>query len=257
MLLNHKTEFMNTSNKILSAFLLIIFLVPGLLLMAFKSKIRKDQYTLITRTGYGNNWKTGKFGSNKVVKIEGLAETSALNVNLRYSDTITYGYAGGDHDSIAVRELNDTVLISYKYSGNQPGNARINMDLAMPGTETLVVKDASVNILSVKPGGSGNISMELSGSSRLNIGESPEYDFQGGQSQKAIDINQLSVKMDNSRLQLGNTVSVNELVVEANGNSKLFIHKEVRIESLRGSLSDSSTVDASWNYLKQFSGLPK
>ncbi len=248
---------MNTSNRILGAFFLIVFLVPGLMLMEFKSKIRKDQYTLITRNGFGDNWRSGKFGSAKVVKIEGLAGTSALNVNLRYSDTISYRYAGGDHDSIHVRELNDTVLISYKYSGNQPGNARVYLDLRMPGTENMVVKDATVNLLSVKPGGSGNISMELWGSSQLNIGEGREYDYQREQTATTVDINQLSVRMDNGRIELGKPLSVNELVIEATGKSNLSINKEVRIGSIRGNLSDSSNVDAGWNYLKQFSGLPK
>ena len=248
---------MNTSNKILSAFFLIVFLVPGLMLMAFKSKIRKDQYTLITRNGFGENSRSGKFGSAKVVKIEGLAGTSAMNVNLSYSDTISYRYAGGDHDSIHVRELNDTVLISYKYSGNQPGNARIYLDLRMPAAENMIVKDATVNLISVKPGGSENISMELQGSGQLNIGEAREYDYRREQTADSVDINKLSVRMDNGRLEFGKPLTVNELVVEASGKSNLSISKEVRIGSIHGSLSDSSNVEAGWNYLKQFSGLPK
>jgi hypothetical protein len=61
--------------------------------------------------------------------------------------------------------------------------------------------------------------------------------------------------MDNSDLYIGHDVSVGQMNIEATGKSKLAINRDAAVGSISGRLSDSSRVDAGWNYMKQLQRL--
>ena len=65
---------MNTSNKILTGFLLLVFLVPVFVLLSFKSKVRSGQFTVVKNEQYKSaNFREGDFQSYKVVKLVSFA----------------------------------------------------------------------------------------------------------------------------------------------------------------------------------------
>lgn len=249
---------MNKSNKILIGFFLIVFLIPVLMVMAFKSKIRNGDYVIVNRDEFSRgHWNTGRLKAPRVIKLSG-TPGNALKVNVSYSDRAGYSFAADFRDSVRIHESRDTVFINYNFIGDRPddvANAEQWLDLSIPAPEHLIMDNVEVNLLSLDSSGTKSMTLEMRGTTKVYMGLSEENNFNRHRI-SPVRLDQLSVKMDNAGLYLGKNINIRQMNIDASGSSTISINKEVVIGEIRGTLSDSSSVDASWNYLKKLNAMP-
>jgi hypothetical protein len=257
---------MNTSNKILTGFLLLIFLVPVLVLLSFRSMIRSGQFTVVKNEQYKSaNFREGNFQPYKVVKLVS-PEGRALKCNLQYSDSLYYSYNVNDsRDSVRVYNLADTLFIQYinktatKDNTGVYAHDELYIDVKLPSMEQLIINNAAVNIAGLLTGGAAkNMMVEVYGTGFLGLGESNDGD--NGAKIASVDlytIDQLSIKSANGELSLGKNVHIAQLTINTVGRSTINIDEGASIDNAQGNLSDSSTVNASWKYVKKLAALSK
>ncbi len=253
---------MNTSNKILTGFLIVIFLFPVFILLSFDSKIRKGQFTVVKNEQYiSADFRSGNFKPYKVVKL--VAHPGrALKCNLKYSDSLYYSYHINDsQDSIRVYNLADTLFIQYISMTTKKDNAdvyvdnEIHVDVKLPSIDQLVVNNAEANIRSENITGNKNLLVELNGTGILNVGEAGQGNSDFADSKFPFALDQLSIRSTNSEVVFGSNVNIRQLILHAYGSSKINIREGATIGDVQGRLSDSSTVNASWKYVKRLAAL--
>lgn len=257
---------MNTSNKILTGFLLLVFLVPVFVLLSFKSRIRNGQFTVVKNEQYKSaNFREGNFKAYRVIKLVS-PEGRALKCNLQYSDSLYYSYQINDsRDSVRVYNLGDTLFIQYINKTVTKDNTdvyspdELYVDVKLPSIEQLVVNNAEVNIPGVNTGAvAKNMTVEVHGTGLLRLGEINEKDNDTtGESADFYTIDQVSVKSANGEMSLGKNVHIGQLTINTEGRATINIKEGASIDNVMGTLSDSSTVNASWKYVKKLAGLNK
>lgn len=257
---------MNTSNKILTGFFLLIFLVPVFVLLSFKSKIRSGQFTAVKNDQYiSENFRSGNFQPYKVVKLVGPAGR-ALKCNLQYSDSLYYSYNMNDsRDSVRVYNLGDTLFIQYinktatKDNTDVYSHDELYVEVKLPSVQQLVINNAEATISYMNTEVTNSMLVEVYGTGLLNLGSTNNNDDDDNnhltESNGFYTINQLSLKSDNGEMSLGNNINVGQLTINAEGKSTINIKEGASIDNVQGNLSDSSTVNASWKYVKKLAGL--
>jgi hypothetical protein len=254
---------MNTSNKILTGFFLLVFLVPVFVLLSFRSKIRSGQFTVVKNEQFiSENFRSGNFQPYKVIKLVS-PEGKALKCNLQYSDSLYYSYNTNDsRDSVRVYNLGDTLFIQYinkiaeKDNTDVYSHDQLYVEVKLPSIEQLVVNNAEANIYGVNTGAAKNMMVEVYGTGLLNLGEITDGD--NGTTNLSTDfytIDQLSFKSANGQISLGKNVHVANLTIHTEGTSVINIKEGASIDNIQGSLSDSSTVNASWKYVKKIADI--
>ena len=250
---------MNTSNKILAGFFTIVFLVPVFMLIGFSKKIKNGQFMVVKRESYEDaNFRSGSFNSYKVIKL--IAPPGrALKCNFQYSDSMYYSYNMGSGDSIMVYNMADTVFVQYinpKRTQDANSMTELYVDMKLPAIENLIVENAEATIISMDTSGNKNLSVEILGTGVLNIGVPEENKNDNDISlQTPYKLNQLSVKATHADLALGKNVNIRQLKLQGNGASVISIAEGAVIEEIQGNLSDSSSVKASWKYVKRLATL--
>ena len=253
---------MNTSNKILTGFLIVIFLFPVFILLSFDSKIRKGQFTVVKNEQYVSaNFRSGNFKPYKVVKL--LAPPGrALKCNLQYSDSLFYSYNINDsRDSISVYNLADTLFIQYISMTTKKDNTDVNgdndlyVDVKLPTVEQLIVNNAVATISGINASVTKSMLVEVNGTGLLNLESMNEESDDTTERRFSYTIDQLSFKSVNGEMSLGKNVHIGQLMIQAEGSSTINIKEGAAIGDIQGSLSDSSTVNASWKYVKKLAVL--
>lgn len=252
---------MKTSNKILAGFFIVVFLVPVFMLMSFNRQIKKGQFTVVKQEMYeGADFRSGTFKPYKVIKIVGPAGRS-MKCNLQYSDSLYYSYNNMDtQDSVMVYNAGDTVFIKY-FSPNATAqeNSTIHLNLKLPAIQNLVVENAEVTLDS--PGAEANkdLAIEVNGTGLVNIGRTIDENDREHQTvhEFPYQVNQLSLKMKEGEVVLGNKVNIGQLNLRLDGAAGLTINDGAAIGEMQGSLSEESSVKASWKYVKRLAALTK
>jgi hypothetical protein len=255
---------MNTSNKILTGFLIVIFLVPVFMLLSFNSSIRNGQFTVVkNEQSNGANFRNGNFKPYKVVKLVS-PPGRALKCNLQYADSLYYSYNMNDsQDSIRVYNLADTLFIQYISRKAEKDNTDVYSDnelyveIKLPSVEQLVVNNAEATISDMNASVTKNMLVELYGTGLLNLGSIEEEAKDTTANKTPYTIDQLSVKSADGEMALGRNVHIGQLMIQADGTSTVNIKEGAAIGDIQGSLSDSSTVNASWKYVKRLAVLNK
>lgn len=261
---------MKTSSKILTGFFIIVFLVPLAMFMSFKSKIKKGQYTLVRNDSFESiNSRKGDLGSFKVVKLVGI--DGNLKVNLAVSKTPHYNYSVDGSDSIKVFHAADTLIIqstgmvkqSHTIVIESTGEVKQNqgnyyrndlyIDLALTSLENIVAEDAEVFINANDSSIVKLVAIDLKANAALNIGQQDDHD--PSRRTMPLHIGELKVITDDAKLFIGKNVTVSQLELNAAGSSDVTISNGVTIDKVTGSLSDSSSVNANWRFLKQLQGI--
>lgn len=247
---------MKTSNRILIIFCICIFLVPVSLFMAYSTMIRKGQYKLVSNIMADHN--SGTFKPASVVKV--IADGRDVICNIRQSDTLTYDYATPDRsDSVQVQNIGDTLLV--RYINRKEDNRRVEeyvnqviVNLKMPGVSNMIIDQGQINLLSMDTVHSQKLIADVSGSGILNLGG---YVVDETQSvpPPALKLDQLIFESNNGNLKLGKGVHVRELTLQVAGKSQINLANGVRIDQVNGSISDSTSIVASWEALKSFQSL--
>ncbi len=146
---------MKTSNKILTAFIAIIFLVPFFLLLSFSSKVKNGQYTVVKNEFGGSNSHQGSITAYNVVKIIGPGQPGVFTCKIIPSDSASYKYFDYDNyrDSISVEQQGDTLFVKYINSETENiGNTEythLAIDLYLPVMKKIIVEGADVRIDSI------------------------------------------------------------------------------------------------------------
>ena len=255
---------MNTSNKILTGFLIVIFLVPVFILLSFNSRIRNGQFTVVkNEQSNGADFRSGYFKPYKVVKLVA-PPGRALKCNLQYSDSLYYSYnINNSQDSIRVYNLADTLFIQYISRKAEKDNTDVNSDnelyveIKLPSVEQLVVNNAEATISDMNASITKYMQVEVSGTGLLNLGAVDENDNDTTENKISFTIDQLSVKSANGELALGKNVHIGQLMIQADGTSTVTIKDGATIDEIQGNLSDSSTVNATWKYVRKLAILNK
>ena len=73
----------------------------------------------------------------------------------------------------------------------------------------------------------------------------------------SYSIDQLLLRSANGEMSLGKNVHIGQMIIKADGASVVNIEDGAEIDHLQGNLSDSSTVNASWKYVKKLADLNK
>lgn len=252
---------MKTSNKILAGFFIVIFLVPIFMLMSFNSKIKKGQFTVVKQEIYeGADFRSGSFGAYKVVKI--MAPSGRiLKCNLQYADSLYYSYNKMEtQDSVMVYNAADTVFIKYvNPNTTTQENSTIHLNLKLPAMQNLVVENAEVTLDSMGAGANKDIAIEVHGTGLVNIGRTIEEKNMEYQTihEFPYQVNQLSLKMKEGEVVLGNRVNIGQLNLQLDGAAGLTINDGAVIGEMHGSLSEQSSVKANWKYVKRLAALTK
>jgi hypothetical protein len=255
---------MNTSNKILTGFLIVIFLVPVFILLSFNSKIKSGEFTVVkNEQPIGANFRSGNFMPYKVVKLVA-PPGRALKCNLQYSDSLYYSYNINDSkDSIRVYNLADTLFIQYMGRKAQKDNTDVYaendlyVDIKLPSVEQLIVNNAEASIAEMNASAVKTMLVEVYGTGLLNLGSMDEEGSDTTANKIYYTIDHLSVKSASGEMALGKNVHIGQLVIQADGTSTVNIKEGATIDDMQGSLSDSSTINASWKYVKKLAVLNK
>lgn len=250
---------MNTSNKILTGFFILVFLVPVLIVMAFKSKIRNNDFKMVSRDWHrGDNWRTGRLSHVKVVKLLG-TPGNALKVKLSFADTASYSYHKSDRDSVHIQVVGDALLVHYNFENidaEDRAYTRMNFNLSLAGFDSLIADNVEVRLASWDSTGSSNMSVDLKGTSRFIAGiPSEEEGYVWAQEQKPVRLNRFTARVADASLSLGSMVRINEMSVNTTGNATIGIGSNVSVGSISGTLSDSTSVHAGWQFLKHLNVL--
>jgi hypothetical protein len=246
---------MKTSNQILLGFLIIVFLIPVVVVMSFKSKISNNEFVVVKDGFYlGDNYRSGSLKPYQTVKLVA-PKGKLLKCYLEYSDSMSFSYSNDNGaDSIKIYNLGDTlfVQVSGLPSKNNPNQFRDEFyaNLRLPAIENIVVDGAEVTILSANPAKINDMKAEIHGGGTLNIGKREE-DFRSPGSDGVNRYGQISLRSDNGSVFFGKKVQVANMLIDVNGKSTINIEEGAAIDDLKGNLSDSSSVNASWKYVKR------
>lgn len=242
---------MKTSNKILTGFLVLIFLVPLLVLLSFKSKIRNGEFTTVNSQAFHSPYsRNGSFNPYKTVKVIGQAGNE-FTVNIHRADTMSYNYHLYNNDSVKVYNDGDILMIRLAGSPRESGDERdeINLDLKLPSLEHLIVENAEANVFFADS--AKNMEAEIYGSGRLNFGDKRDNQGPSVAGKPAIRLPQLSIKSSGADLAIGQNLNVGLLKIETAGAATITIREGAVIDNIQGQLSDSSSVNANWKYVKK------
>jgi hypothetical protein len=256
--------FMKTSNKILLGFLIVVFLVPVYVLMSFKSKIKNNEFKVVKGGPYNSSsFHSGTFKSYRVIKVVA-PEGTNMKTDLHFSDSLYYTYNNdGSRDSVRVYNQADTLFVEYtsvtaeKQDNNFYGSNEIYTDIFLPSISHLIIKNAEVTIQPANSPTDSQVNIEVFGTGLINIGGDEESRIDNSQSNAAYKLAGLSLQSMNGDIYLGKAVDIALLNLNTAGTTSVTIEEGAVIANIKGSLSDSSSVKASWKYLKNLLPLTK
>lgn len=186
---------MKTSNKILAAFILIVFTVPLIMLTGFRSSIRKQAFTVEYLDN--NSTKFSQKGVNKpykFVKITGpempgypgtwvsAGNEYIFTCKIIPADSVSYSYFSNQpvaKDVLILEQLGDTLLVKYSTTNAQPIDGEsakyhftpIQVDLFLPVLNNVIVENADVIIDSINENNQSDISFDLRSLAHLELGK--------------------------------------------------------------------------------------
>jgi hypothetical protein len=245
---------MKTSNKILVGFLAVVFLIPLMMIMSFKRKIAKGQFTVQLQDQQGSSFRNGHFAAYKVVKIVSPGD-GLLKVMLKESDSLYYDYHKMGDDSIRISNIGDTLLIKYdaRKTGSVGDMSRLHLNLKLPFVSQLVIENADITVDSVDIKTPHSITASISNKGRLQIGTFTrefKYEDRTEEVNFPVSLQTLTVNMIGGELILGSKTNLQQLKLNAEGASILTIKDGASVQETTGSLSGESSVNANWRYVK-------
>ncbi len=248
---------MKTSNKIISGFFIVVFLVPLFILLSFNSQVKKDQFTLVERNNSSfQPTRKGSFAPFKVIKIN--APSPVLTCTIRMADSLSYAYASiGQKDSIQIYNQVDTLFIQYinpEYKGSyddygaSDATMRLHLKLSMPAIAQLIVNNAEVTMVA---GTDSPLLAEVYGAGKLNLGKAAGKE----EITNSYRAGSVSIRAINGTVTVGDSATIRQLQLQTGGNTVVQINDNAAIDQVNGHLSDSTTVNGSWKIIKRLTAL--
>jgi hypothetical protein len=258
---------MKTSNIILLAFLILVFATPVFLLMSFRKKIKKGEFT-VSHPSSNSYQHAGALAPFKVVKIIGLGTPGVFSCHLIPADSSWYAYNNySNTDSIKVAQHGDTLVLKYIDADVQVNNGNVRseqihlgINLYAPVLNNVVVEGASVVMDSVNAALNSGINFDMRDQAFLSLGTSGQVKTTQVNNTTLTEtssalFNKVVIKASSSRVELGQFVKVSDLHLQLQGASTVSVHDNSYIDQLNGFLSDSSTVEANWKNIRRLAAL--
>lgn len=269
-LTNKKNKQMKTSNKLLLLLLVLLFLVPLMMMMGFKAAIKNNQYVAKNMNGY-NAVAFKNLGPFKAIKINGgvrnVRDDFGLRCTIRYGDK--YGYKFNDYDpqqfeegrldSCNVSIAGDTLVVNYSIKANELYKSNyyfgIQMEITIPETMPIVANAAKINVDSSAAGFSF-LDFALTNKAELHINGNvnPHTVIKEGNSYSVIPkavFPKIIIDATTSKINLEENSAVKNLQVSLKGPSRLDCNEKAIIDTLSGSISDESVLNAPYNLVKK------
>ena len=258
---------MKTSNKLLIAFLLVAFLSSFVLFFSFKKAIKENRFTY---ENYGqDNKETYKLAPYKYVKIISPSpDANLFKCNIFPSAEAKYmipDYFPKKYFS--ANNQGDTLVLKYEIpldkNGIQTNRLQgLSLDLYLPNMENLYVFGVGITIDSVDVSANPLINIWLSDNAGLTLGRGgrrevfiatinnknaaklPTTEDFYGAGVAPIQLGSFNIQANNSKIYLGHYSSIKNLQINTANESEINIEAGTRIDTLRGSISAQTTLNA-------------
>jgi hypothetical protein len=257
---------MMTSNKILIGFCILVFLLPAFMFMSLNGKIKKGEFVEQTVEEYykmKNSFKRGMELSKPIKAVKIISPVSkVLNCTIHYSEKPGYSYSNfEDTDNLRITNIGDTVLVEYiaiqpEKEAVSKSNAHIVTDLklSLSQLDYLFVNNAEVTMVDTDTTANKELVVYVVNYGSVNFGFSPELNI--GQEKlemikEKYTADHLTVKVDNASVSIQPQVDIKRLSILTTGSSAVSIKNDAGITTIEGRFSDSTKVNASWQYLKK------
>lgn len=247
---------MRTSNKILIAFFLVVFLIPLLMLMSFSNMIKNGKSTPAKdRSIASTSYRNGEVKPARFIKL--LApEGTRMRCNLHFAGKAAFSYNKDGQDSLKISNAADTLLIEYvavEKRKLQAGDefSGIHIELNHPGFNHLLAQNTAVWVYSTDTAAVGDLQIDLSNGGAFNAGAVENRFGEPMQNTPVLNFGKLMVRSENGKIALGPRFQAAQVDLRVSGTSKVSLHESAAIGELSGSISDSSLLDASWKHVKK------
>ena len=141
---------MKTSNKILLALLLLIFVLPAWVTYMLQQQIKSNRFTLksVDYTSAIYDTCHGSLAPFHSIRITAPSHYQSLTCHLIPSDSARYWFTQerSHRDSIAIFNRHDTLCIQYLNRSSAPGYDQFDVYLYVPFFNDLIVDGALVSI---------------------------------------------------------------------------------------------------------------
>jgi hypothetical protein len=257
---------MKTSNKVLTGFFIIIFLIPVFILLSFNSKIRKGEFTVVKNEN-GSKGRGGSIAAHKVIKITGPGKENVFSCTIIPADSASYTYPDYyGQDDIKVEQKGDTLWVKYTGAAGADSTGRVyqhsSINLHLPVMENIIIDGADVLIDSINGEANPQLFFQLNNRASIEFGSAGESEpiKSGSGSQPANNeqhgmVNSVKIKADNASITVGPNTWIANLDLQVHGASKVNVDNNSRIGQVSGFISDSSTVGANWKNIKRLAAL--
>ncbi|MCH5600359.1 hypothetical protein [Niabella ginsengisoli] len=256
---------MKNSNKLLILLIVLVFSIPLIMVMGFKTAIKENRYVVKNRFGVEDiAFKSLK--PFKVVKLYGGPVINQLRCNIKNGKEYAYKfvnynsnqYEDGRSDSCSIHFIKDTLVIMYKVKTDEAYKAEnyyngVELDLIIPEGVPVIAEGAKVVINTIKDDSPKNIMIDMSKKAELEIMSSldrrPELSDSLSEQNRVL-LSNYNIKSTESKVMITAHARITNLKIDASNNSQVTINQNVIIDSLFGSLSPETIINAPYKFVK-------
>jgi|GEM_PF-4910683 hypothetical protein len=241
-----KNVHMNTSNKILVIFTIFLLLIPVMVILALKSKVKKGDFVV-------RHFNEQNLDRRKTENLDGIKAIHFLNnsdpglrVIFVKADSAYLEFDPEVKERFRLVRKGDTAVLFVENAEQKGNNYETWVRVSLPAMNWLELRNANARLTTWKNDVSSELNVRLDSSSSLQFGpevhdENPDID--------ELQISKLDVNVQDAKLNIGK-VKVGQLQIRTSGKSELRVDADSKIESVSGSLSDSTLLHGGWHLIK-------
>ena len=246
---------MKTSNKLLVLLVAVMFSIPLIMVMGFKNAVKENRYVVKNMFGVEDIAFKG-LKPFKVVKLRSSANNPLL-CNIKSGNKYEYKFvnyntkANGKAmpDNCSMNAIGDTLFISY--DAMNADQHLLELDLGVADGVSVIAEGARVSINTLNRNSPKNISLDLSGGAELHVRTGHgRNDNEAYPEQEKLEVSDYSIKSSDAEVNIAASIKISNLKIDAD-NSRIFIGPNVMIDSLSGSISPETIVNAPYKFIKE------
>ncbi len=257
---------MKTSNKLLTLLLVLLFAIPPVMIAGFETAIKNNHYLVKSPAGF-NVEPLNEMKPFKVVKLEGNRVDRRFGLVCHIYPGDKYGYRftnydpghaeNGRTDSCHTELLGDTLIVRYHTRSSEifrPNNYHygVQIEITVPKTVSVWANNSVVNIdSSISPLDALNLA--LTNNALVNIGYNKDARDIGEPDMPTAVFPKIIIEAANSEIILNRNSIVKNLQAHLHGNSTLEFADKAAVDTLSGTISDQSVLNAPYRYVKKLS----
>lgn len=251
---------MKRSNKLLTGLLIVIFILPFGIFMAFKKMVKEGAYTSIRAitNGHMGNWKPGHYSVVKISgpNVENNNSGQILTCRLHSAKEGYYNFVNLDSmERFSVTNERDTLFINPYSNSTRSYILLHDIDLYLPDMKDIIVNRATLQMDSIDVVSNPDIAIHLN-NAVLQLGDKIEDNDDsnvplkirqklGIDTDKApatLRYSNLSITADASHVILGNFLQIDTLSLAIREKSRLSIANGLQARQITGTISNETTI---------------